>query len=116
MKYICLLYENEKNWIDADPAQQQAIFAAHMDFTEAAKAAGKLVGGEALHPSTTATVVTRRGEETLTTDGPFLETKEQLGGYYVLDCEDLDEATEWAARIPEAKTGHVEVRPLMSFD
>lgn len=116
MKYMCMIFDNEKNWVDASPEEQQAIFGAHMSFTEEAKAAGVLVGGEALQPSPTASVVTARDTGVVTTDGPFLESKEQLGGYYIVECASAEEAAKWAAKIPEAKTGHVEVRAIMSFD
>jgi hypothetical protein len=72
--------------------------------------------GEALLPTSAATTVRVRDGETLTTDGPFAETKEQLGGFYLLDCPDLDDAIKWAARIPGARTGSVEIRPVMEFD
>lgn len=116
MKYLFLIYDQEKNWVDLDEKQQGEVMKAHMAFSEAAQAAGKMVGGEALEPTTSATTVSVRDGKTTTTDGPFMETKEQLGGYYVLDCSDLDDAIAWAARIPEAVSGRVEVRPLMVFD
>ena len=90
--------------------------AAYEAFSRAAADAGVLVGGEGLQPSSTATTVRMRDNETLTTDGPFAETREQLGGYYLLDCSDLDDAIGWAARIPDAAHGSVEVRPVMDYD
>ena len=81
-------------------------------YTNALREAGAYVGGEALQDVTTATSVRVRDGETLTTDGPFAETKEALGGYYLLECDDLDEALQWAARCPAAKVGTVEVRPI----
>lgn len=76
---------------------------------------GNKIGGEVLQPVATATTVSVRGGETLVTDGPFADTKEQLGGYYILDCADLDDAIDIAARIPWAPTGHIEVRPVFTM-
>jgi hypothetical protein len=90
--------------------------AAYGAFGQAAQEAGVLLGGEGLQPTSTATTVRVRNDETLTTDGPFAETREQLGGYYLLDCKDLDEAIGWAARIPGAQSGSVEVRPIMDYE
>ena len=77
---------------------------------------GAVLGGEGLQPVATATTLRVRDDERMLTDGPYAETKEQLGGYYLFDCKDLDEALNWAAKIPEAKTGAVEVRPVMDYD
>ncbi len=90
--------------------------AAYGAFGEAAQAAGVMLGGEGLQPTSTATTVRVRDGEALTTDGPFAETREQLGGYYLLDCKDLDEAIGWAAKIPGAQTGSIEVRPVMDYE
>jgi hypothetical protein len=98
MRYLILIYENEA-----------------MDYTARLKASGKMLGGEALQPTATATTVRVKNGKAITTDGPFAETKEQLGGYYMLDCKDLDEALKWAAEIPSAGRGPVEVRPIMEF-
>ena len=111
MKYICLIYADEQ--VQAE--QGEALFHEYNAFTESVIQAGKLVAGDPLESSGTATVVRVRDGATLTTDGPFAETKEQIGGYYILDCEDLDDAVEWAAKIPSAKTGGVEVRPLLKM-
>jgi len=89
---------------------------AYGAFGEAAKEAGVLLGGEGLQPTSTATTVRVRDGEALTTDGPFAETREQLGGYYLLDCKDLDDAISWAAKIPGAQNGSVEVRPVMDYE
>lgn len=113
MKYLCLIYASEKAAADRPPAENQKIFGEYFAFTEEVKAAGKLVGGEPLEPTHTATTVRVRNGKAVTTDGPFAETKEQLGGYYLLDCKDLDEALGWAAKIPDARYGSIEVRPLM---
>lgn len=116
MKYIFLIYDNEKTWLSLSEAEQGQVFAAHMAFTEAAQKAGKMVGGEALEPTRSATTVRVQSGKPIHTDGPFAETKEQLGGYYILDCNDLDDALAWASKLPEAKTGSIEVRPVMVFE
>ncbi|MBI4543893.1 MAG: YciI family protein [Gemmatimonadetes bacterium] len=110
MRYLILIYENEAT-APNDPAE----FQRWADYTERLKASGCYLGGEALQPSSTATTVRVRGGKTLTTDGPFAETKEQLGGFYMVNCKDLDEALKWAAQIPSVDRGPVEVRPIMEF-
>jgi hypothetical protein len=115
MKFIALLYGDESNYSEATPEQTAAIFQAHGEFSQAAGAAGVLEGGDGLQPTTSATTLHVRDGERMLTDGPYAETKEQLGGFYALECKDLDEALEWAARIPEAKTGFVEVRPVIDY-
>jgi hypothetical protein len=110
MRYLFLIYENE-----ATAPQDQAEFNRWVDYTERLKASGCYRGGEALQPTSTATTVRVKNGKTLTTDGPFAETKEQLGGFYLVDCKDLDEALKWAAQIPSADRGPVEVRPIMEF-
>ena len=108
MKYICLIYADE-----ALQAQQgEELWKAYAAFGDEVSAAGKFVAGDPLEASSTATVVRVRDGQTLTTDGPYAETKEQIGGYYIFECDDLDDAVEWASKIPSAKTGGVEVRPL----
>ncbi|MES1261339.1 MAG: YciI family protein [Acidobacteriota bacterium] len=93
----------------------QAVTGAYYGFTQEVQAKQVYIGGEALHPTSSATTVRVRDGKLSTTDGPFAETKEQLGGYYLLDCKDLDEAIEYAAKIPGASTGSVEIRPIMVF-
>ena len=115
MQYMLLIYTNEKLDAKATEAEQEKIIHAYMKFTEDAKTAGVLRAGDALQPTTTATTVRVRDGKTLTTDGPFAETKEQLGGYYILDVKNLDEALSWAAKIPSVNGGSVEVRPVMVF-
>ena len=110
MRYLILIYENE-----ATTPQDEAEFQKWTDYTARLKASGSLLGGEALQPTATATTVRVKGGKMLTTDGPFAETKEQLGGFYMVDCKDLDEALKWAAEIPSAGRGPVEVRPIMDF-
>jgi hypothetical protein len=111
MRYLILIYENE-----ATTPQDEAEFGKWMEYTERLKASGCYLGGEALQPTATATTVRRRDGKAMTTDGPFAETKEQLGGFYMVDCKDLDEALRWAADIPSAGRGPVEVRPIVEFD
>jgi hypothetical protein len=110
MRYLILIYENE-----ATTPQDEAEFGKWMEYTERLKASGCYLGGEALQPTATATTVRRRDGKAMTTDGPFAETKEQLGGFYMVDCKDLDEALRWAADIPSAGRGPVEVRPIVDF-
>jgi hypothetical protein len=116
MRYLLTIYGDESGWNDVTPEEASQIMAAYGAFGQAAQEAGVLLGGEGLQPTSTATTVRVRNEETLTTDGPFAETREQLGGYYLLDCKDLDEAIGWAARIPGAQSGSVEVRPIMDYE
>lgn len=110
MKYICLIYADES--VERQGPETEQLMKDYWAFTEEVRAAGKMVAGDALESATTATTVRVRDGQTLTTDGPFAETKEQLGGYYILDCADLDEALAWAAKIPSARLGSVEVRPI----
>ena len=116
MKYIFLIYASEKNWDGLTDDVRKEIFEAHDEFTKAAQEAGKYLGGEGLQLTRTATTVSIKEGKTVHTDGPFIETKEALGGFYMLDCTDLDDALAWAARIPEAKRGSIEVRPVMVFN
>jgi hypothetical protein len=116
MKFLLTIYGEESGWGDASPEEIGQVMAAYEAFGRAAAEAGVLVGGEGLQPTSTATTVRVRDGETLTTDGPFAETREQLGGYYLLDSSDLDDAIAWAARIPGAQNGSVEVRPVMNYE
>ena len=114
MRYVALIYTDE-NAVWSDEEQQQ-VMSDYIAFGEEGGKAGVLTGvGEALQPTSTATTVQVRDGETLTTDGPFAETKEQLGGFYLFECDNLDQAIEWAAKIPAAMDGSVEVRPIMEF-
>ena len=116
MRYLLTIYDDETTWNDVTPEQSAQVMEAYGAFGEAAKEAGVLLGGEGLQPTSTATTVRVRDGEALTTDGPFAETREQLGGYYLLDCKDLDEAIGWAAKIPGAEYGSIEVRPIMDYE
>lgn len=118
-EYLALIYEPADQQATGPEDFQGEIMKEYMAFGEAAGAAGVIVGGDALHPTSTATTVSvkgGKGGEIVTTDGPFAETKEVLGGYYKLSCKDLDEAIKWAAQIPGAWLGKVEVRPVVVFD
>src|SRR5918997_3242006 len=108
MKFLLTIYNDERRWFEASPEDANQSMAAYEAFGRAAAEAGVLIGGEGLQPTSTATTVRVRDNETLTTDGPFAETREQLGGYFLLDCSDLDDAIAWAARIPDAASGSVE--------
>lgn len=111
MQYMLLIYEDENN-----PPPDDAEMAKWFEVTEAMRAAGVHVAGDALHPTQSATTVRVKDGDTVATDGPFAETREQLGGYYIIDVDDLDGAIEWAARMPNADKGSIEVRPVMVFD
>jgi hypothetical protein len=115
MKYLLMIYSDEATDARRPQAEQEREMQAYFEYTEEVGKAGVMVGGEALHPTTTATTVRVRGGALTTTDGPFAETKEQLGGYYLLDCKDLDEAIQWAAKIPHAALGSIEIRPILDF-
>jgi hypothetical protein len=112
MKYMLLMYWNQSEMPNYTPEEHQAIYKAWHELNHAAKEAGVLVSTNGLSPATTATTVRVRNGKTMLADGPFAETHEQLGGYYLLDCKDLDEAVAWAAKIPASQYGSIEVRPL----
>ena len=116
MQYMCLIYSTEGVGPQPGTPEFGAFMKAYSDFGEQATKAGKFVAGDALQPIATATTVAVRDGKTEITDGPFAETKEQLGGYYLLDCDNLDEALDYAARIPSAAFGRVEVRPVVVWD
>ncbi len=115
MKYLCLIYDDEKHVGTMSKSEADAFSAEYFAFTDAIKKSGQHVAGEALQPVSTATTVRVRGGKVRTTDGPFAETKEQLGGFYMIDARDLNEAIQVASRIPSARTGSIEVRPIMVF-
>jgi hypothetical protein len=116
MKYAFTIYGDEAKREAASEEDRNAITQAYMALTEEMQAKGVLVAGEGLYPASTATTIRVRDGERGITDGPFAETKEQLGGFFILDVKDLDEAIEWAAKIPGAQVGSVEIRPVMVFD
>ena len=106
MQYLLLIHDDET--VDNGDRLPE-----YMAYTEELRESGSLVGANQLQPTDTATTVRVRGGETLVTDGPFIETKESLGGYFLVEAGSLDEAIEWAAKIPGARTGHIEVRPIV---
>jgi hypothetical protein len=116
MKYLLALIADESGFTDRTPDQQAQAMKAWDDYTRAAIEAGVHLGGEGLEPSSTATTVRiQPSGDPIVSDGPFAETKEQLGGYYLLDCKDLDDALAWAKRVP-MPGGTVEVRPVMDYE
>jgi hypothetical protein len=115
MRYVLLIYGIEADSARMTEEERTALMQAHAAFANEALKRGLLTGGEALQPTSTATTIRVRNGKTLITDGPFAETKEQLAGTYVLNCKDLDEAIELAARIPDALTSSVEIRPVMEM-
>jgi hypothetical protein len=115
MRYLCLIYENEKQFENIPPAEGEAIMNEYFTFTEDIRRNGKYVAGEALQPTATASTVRVRNGKVSTTDGPFAETKEQLGGFYLIEAKDLNDAIQVASRIPSARFGAVEVRPVVDF-
>src|SRR5713226_4599704 len=115
MKYLCLIYEDQTQWAKMPKAEVDKVFAEYGAYTEGIKKSGHYLGGDALQPTHTATTLRVRNGKLSTTDGPFAETKEQLGGYYLLEAKDLNDAIQVAAKIPGARMGGVEVRPVMEI-
>jgi hypothetical protein len=116
MRYVLLIY-GEENWMDGlSEDEQRAHMARWGEYDVAMREAGIAVAGEALDRTANARTVRSRSGEPIVTDGPFAETREQLGGFYVLDCKDIDEALGWAAKIPDVAEGCVEVRPVMDYE
>ena len=113
MQYMLLIHSSEDGWSALTEAQQNEMYAAYGAFTQAVKEKGAFIAGDQLAGAGDATTVRVRDGETLITDGPFAETKEQLGGYYLVEAESIDEAIEWAAQIPGARYGVIEVRPVV---
>jgi len=113
MKYLLLIYENEKSFAGLSEAEQGKIFEEYMTYSKGIRKSGNYVGGSALQPVSDATTVRVKNGKTVTTDGPFAETREQLGGFFLVEAKDLDEAIKLAAGIPAARTGSIEVRPIM---
>jgi hypothetical protein len=115
MQYLLLIYGDESSWGETSPEEQAVEMKAWNGYSDWLREKGWFVGGEALHPTSAATTVRERDGKILTTDGPFAETKEQLGGYYLVNCQNLDEAIEAASRIPSVGQGSIEVRPIVDF-
>jgi hypothetical protein len=116
MKYLCLIYEDQQTWARMPKADADKVMGEYHAYTEGIKKSGHYVGGEALQPTDTATTVRVRNGKVSTTDGPFAETKEQLGGYYLVEAKDLNDAIQVASKIPSSKFGSIEVRPIMVFN
>lgn len=115
MKYLCLIYGSENQEHQLTKPELEQMYGEYGAFTEGIRKSGHLIGGHELKSSSTATTVRIRDGKVSTTDGPFAETKEQLGGYYLIEARDLNEALQIAARIPGAKYGSVEVRPIQEM-
>jgi hypothetical protein len=115
MKYALLIYAAEKDWTGKSKEEQGKIYNEYWAYTMELKKTGKMLSCEPLDPTSTATTIRVRNGKTLPTDGPFADTKEQLGGIYVVDVKDLNEAMAWASKIPDARTGSIEIRPLMNI-
>ena len=116
MKYLCLIYDEEKKLAAMSKGDSDAFMSEYFAFTEGIRKTGHYLGGEALQPVQTATTVRIRNGKVSTTDGPFAETKEQLGGFYLINAKDLNDAIQVASKIPSARLGSVEVRPIMEFN
>jgi hypothetical protein len=112
MQYLLLIYSNEKQWGTMPKAESDKMMGEYRTFTQSIAQSGHYKGGNPLQPTNTATTVRVRDGKRETTDGPFAETREQLGGYYLVDAKDLDEAIGIAERIPGARSGSIEVRPV----
>ena len=115
MRFLLLIYDDESGSEDATPEDFAAMLAEYEAYDRAVQEAGVFVSGEGLQPTATARSVRMRDGAPLHTDGPFAETREQLGGYYLLDCADIDDALRWAERIPVPPSGGVEVRPVIDY-
>lgn len=113
MKYLCLIYDDEKQFQKMPRERIEKIMGEYRAFGEGITKSGHYVGGNQLQPTHTATIVRSRNGKVSTTDGPFVETKEQLGGYYLIEAKDLNDAIQVASRIPSAKSGSIEVRPIV---
>ena len=113
MQYLCLIYDEEKKMAGMSKSEGDAFMGEYGAFTQSVKTSGHHLGGNQLQPVQTATTIRVRSGKMSTTDGPFAETKEQLGGYYLIEAKDLNDAIQVASRIPSAKTGSIEVRPIM---
>jgi hypothetical protein len=116
MQYLLMIYQNEAEYARNDAETTQKMLQEYGAFTQSIIQSGNFKAADRLQPTTTATTVRVRDGKTLTTDGPFAETREQLGGYYLVEAKDLDEALAIAARIPSARIGSIEVRPIWAYD
>ena len=116
MRYLCLIYDQESKWDTMPKEEADSFMGEYFSFTEDIRKNGQYLAGEALQPTPTATTVRVRNGKVSTTDGPFAETKEQLGGYYLINAKDLNEAIQVASRIPSARLGSIEIRPVVEFE
>jgi len=116
MQYLLLIYGNESHWNSLSEADHKAISNEYTEYTQSIARSGHLRGGNELNATSTATTVRLRDKKRLVTDGPFAETKEQLGGYYLVEAKDLDDAIGLAARIPSARWGSIEIRPIIPHE
>jgi hypothetical protein len=116
MQYLLLIYSNENEFGQMSAAERDAMLKQYMDFSKSIAQSGNYRAGNELHPTSKATTVRVRDKKRLVTDGPFAETKEQLGGYYLIEAKDLDEAIGIAARVPSARQGSIEVRPIIPHE
>lgn len=116
MQVMALIYGDGSRWDTLSTQEREAVYERYRAFAQEAREAGVMLGGEELASTRDATTVRVRGDETLVTDGPYAEVKEALGGYFLFECESMDEAIEYAARIPGAETGAIEVRPIYVDD
>lgn len=113
MKYMLLIYHDEQAWDELSEAERQQIYGEYRQLVQELQSSGQYLAGDELQPTNTATSVRARDGKHLVTDGPFAETREQLGGFFLIEASSLDEANRIAARIPSARTGTVEVRPVV---
>lgn len=116
MRYLCLIYDDEKKIEAMKQDESERFMGEYFQFTDDIRKSGQYLAGEALQPVSTATTVRIRNGRVTTTDGPFAETKEQLGGFYMVQARDLNEAIQVAAKIPSAKIGSIEIRPVVEFE
>ena len=116
MQYLLMIYQNEAEYAKIEATPSQTMSPEYQVFTQSIISSGNYKGGDRLQPTTTATTVRVRDGKILTTDGPFAETREQLGGYYMIEAKNLDEAIGIAARIPSARLGSIEVRPIWQYN
>jgi hypothetical protein len=114
-KFLFTLWEDQGNWAQASQEDMQKQYQAYQDLTDEMRSSGVYVAGEGVKPVETARTVRVRDGEVTSTDGPFIETKEQLGGFYVIECQDENEAIRWAAKVPAAATGAIDVRPVIDY-
>jgi hypothetical protein len=115
MKYLCLIYDEEAKMAGMSKEEGDAFMGEYFAFTDGIAQSGHMIHGEALHPISTATTIRMRNGRLATTDGPFAETKEQLGGFYLIEARDLNEAIQVAQKIPSVRTGSIEIRPVVDF-